>query len=201
MSQIQADKELLKRLIVLAGMVKVELSKYFIKEAFEYPIDSLLFAIATGVIGRDEKAFTIYYRIKLEQKNRRLNTVAEYLSQTDLNALKDILERCVGGLPEWFTDALKGLIDLNQKYELDCKKDLSDIDPDEFYKDFKDIRGVGERVSLWGTCELCRIWNLKAPSDLRLPPDTREKLEKLGLSENDFDVKELPYIDAVLYEL
>jgi len=201
---VQADKELLKKLIILAGKAKVDLARHFIRDWFEYPCDSILIGIATALIGPDERAFTIYFRIKLGQRYRGFKTVIDYLSNENLENLKNELEKCVGGLPDWFVDALRGLIDLSRdpKFQLDRKKDLSDIDPDELYGRLRSIRGFGgEEVPSWVICELCRIWNLRFPSDLSLSPSTKERLQPLGLSENDFNCEDFPYVDAAMFAL
>jgi len=48
-------------------------------------------------------------------------------------------------LPDWFVDALRGLIDLNRdhRFQLDRRKDLSDVDPDELYRRLRSIGGFG----------------------------------------------------------
>jgi len=201
-STVQADKELLKKLVILAGKLEVESTKHLIKDLFEYPCDSILMGLATALIGRDERAFTIYFRIKLEQRQKGYNTVVEYLSNENIKNLKERLEKCVGGLPDWFTDALKGLISLSREFQLDQRKDLSDIDSNKLYQKLKSIKGLGgEKVSSWVICELCRIWGLNVPSDLSLSPNTKKLLESLGLSEDDFDRECYPYVDAIMFAL
>ncbi len=204
LNTVQADKELLKKLIILAGKAKVDLTGHCIRDWFEYPCDSILFGVATALIGPDERAFTIYFRIKRGQRSGGFKTVVDYLSNENLENLKNELEKCVGGLPDWFVDALKGLIELSRdtKFQLDRKKDLSGIDPDELYRRLRSIGGFGgKEASSWVVCELCRIWNLRTPSNLSLSPNTKKLLQSLGLSENDFNREDFPYVDAAMFTL
>jgi len=57
------------------------------------------------------------------------------------------------------------------------------------------------KIRAWVICELCRIWNLKVPSNLSLSPNTKKLLESLGLLETDFNREDYPYVDAIIFAL
>ena len=43
--------------------------------------------------------------------------------------------------------------------------------------------------------------SLRVPKNLKLSQNVKELLERLGLSPNDFDVKDYSYVDSAMYEL
>jgi len=206
MNKVEADKELLKKLILEFGRTEVESSKHVWRRIIENPFNNILLgAFNIRRLGGkgDDYAFRTFYDIKFRTTKSRISTIAEFIEKRiNEGKLKDLVDEL--GFTSELEETLKKLINLNKKYNLDERTNLCDIDADEFYEDLKRIKGFGFEegtILPWVVCDLMRWWNLRAPKELKLSKNSREMLEKLGLSPDDFDVKNYPYVDSAMFVL
>lgn len=203
MNTVKVDKELLKKLILKFGKAEVERSEHIWRRLIENPFNNILLgAFSRGGRG-DDYAFKSFYDIKFRAIKSGALTIAEFIekriNQGTLNKLVKEL-----GFAQSLEKTLRGLVDLNRNYNLDKKTDLYDIDADRFYNDLKGVEGFGDEegtILPWIICDLIRLWNLRVPKDLKLSKNSKEMLEKLGLTPNDFDVKDYPYVDSAMFAL
>ncbi len=62
---------------------------------------------------------------------------------------------------------------------------MNDIDANKFYNDLKSVYGFRDEkgtILPWIICDLVRLWNLRVPKGLKLSKNSRDMLNKLGLS-------------------
>jgi len=199
--KVEADKELLKKLILKFGKSEVERSRNVWRRIIESPFNNILLgAFSLGGKG-DDYAFKSFYEIKFRAK--RSLTVAEFIEKQINQGKLDKLVKDLG-FAQMLEKTLKDLINLNKKYNLDKRTDLRDVDADEFYNDLKRVEGFRAeegKILPWVISDLVRVWDLEVPKDLKLSENSREMLEKLGLEPNDFDVKDYPYVDSAMFAL
>ena len=202
--KVEADKELLKKLILKFGKSEVERSRNVWRRIMESPFNNILLgAFSLGGKG-DEFAFKSFYEIRFKAKIGKASTVAEFIERQINQGKLDKLVKELGFAQEMLEETLKGLINLNKKYNLDKRTDLRDVNADEFYNDLKSVKGFGAeegKILPWIISDLVRVWDLEVPKDLKLSENSRETLEKLGLEPNDFDVKDYPYVDSAMFAL
>ncbi len=200
--KVEADKELLKKLILKFGEAEVERSRNVWRRIIESPFNNILLgAFSLGGKG-DDYAFKSFYEIKF--RARKASTVAEFIERQINQGKLDKLVKEELGFAQKMEETLKDLINLNKKYNLDKRTDLRDVDADDFYNDLKSVKGFGAeegKILPWVVSELVRVWDLEVPKDLKLSENSREMLEKLGLKPNDFDVKDYPYVDSAMFVL
>lgn len=199
--KVEADKELLKKLILKFGKSEVERSRNVWRRIIESPFNNILLgAFSLGGKG-DDYAFKSFYEIKFRAK--RSLTVAEFIEKQINQGKLDKLVKDLG-FAQMLEKTLKDLINLNKKYNLDKRTDLRDVDADEFYNDLKRVEGFRAeegKILPWVISDLVRVWDLEVPKDLKLSENSREMLKKLGLEPNDFDVKDYPYVDSAMFAL
>jgi len=205
MSTVQVDKGLLKKLILKLGKTEAERSVHIWREIIQNPFNNILIGafniVKFGGKG-DHYAFKTLYDLKYRIAKSNVSTIAEFIEKRINSRDLDELIKELGFAQE-LGKILEKLIDLNKRYNLDKKTDLCEIDANELYTELKDIEGFSEDGTIlpWIICDLVRIWNLKVPKDLKLSEKVIKELEKLGLSPNDFDLKEYPYVDSAMFIL
>jgi hypothetical protein len=98
-----------------------------------------------------------------------------------------------------FLNGVKGILDLDDKYDLQ-RDTLTHIkNPEEFYKSLKKISGFGGgEIGRWVGCEFVRTWKLKIPRNLELPKSTEDCLkdDPIKLDPKRFAIEDYPYVDA-----
>ena len=98
-----------------------------------------------------------------------------------------------------FLNGVKGILDLDDKYDLQRDTLIHIKNPEEFYKSLKNISGFGgKEIGRWVGCEFVRTWKLKIPKNLKLPKSTENCLKDypIKLNPEHFTVEEYPYVDA-----
>ncbi|RLI45086.1 hypothetical protein DRO64_02975 [Candidatus Bathyarchaeota archaeon] len=192
------DKRIMKKILLNLGRVRIAQARAHLEYKYSDPFESCLYvAFQASNLGSkfaDWKLADLKYRAEQAK-----TSVSSYvLNRRD--KLSDLL-RDIRADHRNIESAINGLIKLDLKYDLHLKRDLSDIDPEEFLQDLKKVKGLGDWLTFYLICELNRLWGLRIPKGLKLPEKYRQLLMRLGLSEEDFHLSEYPYLDMALWDV
>jgi len=171
------------------------------KEETEIPFNAMLGALF-GIRFGDRHAKKCLDKLMVKAGGKR--SIPNYLRSLKPEELKELFSSEIKtGLDlNIVLESIKGIMELDAKYNLRTET-LSHInDPDEFCDQLKKVKGFGgDEIGRWIVCEFVRTWELKSPSNLELPRSTLEILNALGLEPSDFKIEDYPYVDAAFETL
>jgi len=135
------NKEVLKKIILNLGRARITRLRANLEYKHFDPFESCLYvAFQASNLGSkfaDWKLADLKYRAE-----RAKTSVSNYVLNRR-NKLSDLL-RDIRADHRNIENAISGLIGLALKYDLHLKRDLSDIDSDEFLEDLKRVKGLGD---------------------------------------------------------
>jgi len=192
------DKGILKKIILNLGRARIARLRANLEYEHSDPFESCLYvAFQTSNLG---SKFADWKMADLKYRAEQAKTSVSNYVLNRRNKLSDLL-RDIRADHRNIESAINGLIELALKYDLHLRRDLSDINSEEFFEDLKKVKGLGDWLRFYLICELNRLWGLRIPEGLKLPEKYKQLLMRLGLSEEDFDPSEYPYLDIALCDV